>query len=86
MMRTKFLRDVWIQPQSVTARGAYPNPDSYLFIYPSTPIYLYIYLEWAVANGKTDIHHAWELNSSCMRRMESPWHPGKETPGSHVLK
>lgn len=76
MMRTKFLRDVWIQPHSVTAHGAYPNPDFYLFIY----------LEWAVANGKTDIHHAWELTVGCMWRMESPWHPGKETPVSYVPK
>lgn len=46
MMRTKFLRDVWIQPQSVTARGAYPNPDSYLFIYLfiHLPLFIYIFI------------------------------------------
>ena len=39
----------------------------------------------SVAGGTADLHTAWELVFSPAWRMESPWYPGKETPGSEVI-
>lgn len=42
--------------------------------------------DYSVSRDTADTHGVWELVFYPAWRMESPWYPGKETPGSNVLK